>query len=76
MIQSAVKLGFVNVVDAFQNITGDIIKDPFYQKNYGDGKKEIILTDNIFKLQETLQFINLEQEVDARWNLVETAWRL
>ncbi len=76
LIQSAVKLGFVNVIDAFQNVNGDIIKDPFYQKNYGDGKKEIILTDNIFKLQETLQFINLEQEVDARWNLVETAWNL
>ncbi|MDF2517442.1 MAG: endonuclease, partial [Sphingobacterium sp.] len=22
------------------------------------------------------QFINLEQEVDARWSLVETAWNL
>jgi len=76
LIHATVKLGFVNVVDAFQNVNGDIIKDPFYQKNYGDGTKEIILTDNIFKLQETLQFINLEQEVDARWNLVETAWNL
>ncbi|MEI2272580.1 hypothetical protein OHD16_10555 [Sphingobacterium sp. ML3W] len=76
LIQATVKLGFVNVVDAFQNVNGDIIKDPFYQKSYGDGKKEIILTDNIFKLREALQFINFEQEVDARWNLVETAWNL
>lgn len=76
LIQTTIKFGFVNVVDAFQNVNGDIIKDPFYQKDYADGKKEISLTDNIFKLQETLQFINLEQEVDARWSLVETAWNL
>jgi hypothetical protein len=76
LIQTTIKYGFVNVVDAFQNVNGDIIKDPFFQKNYADSKKEVILTDNIFKLREVLQFINLEQEVDARWNLVETAWNL
>lgn len=48
----------------------------FTKKNYADSKKEIILTDNIYKLREALQFINLEQEVDARWNLVETACTL
>lgn len=76
LIQTTTKLGFVNVVDAFQNVNGGIITDPFYQKNYIEGKKEIILNDNIFKLKETVQFINLDQEVDARWNLVETAWNL
>ncbi|WP_286848868.1 MULTISPECIES: hypothetical protein [Sphingobacterium] len=49
LIQTTLKFGFVNVVDAFQNVNGDIIKDPFYQKNYADGRKEIIPTDNIFK---------------------------
>lgn len=76
LIQTTTKLGFVNVVDAFQNVNGGIITDPFYHKNYLEGKKEIMLTDNIFKLKEALQFINLDQEVDARWNLVETAWNL
>lgn len=76
LIQTTTKLGFVNVVDAFQNVNGGIITDPFYHKNYIEGKKEIILNDNIFKLKETAQFINLDQEVDARWNLVETAWNL
>lgn len=32
LIQTTIKFGFVNVVDAFQNVNGDIIKDPFYQK--------------------------------------------
>lgn len=70
------KLGFVNVVDAFQNINGSVIPDKFYEKNYSKGKKEIILTDNFFKLCESNQFSNLSLESEARWNLVETAWNL
>lgn len=76
LLQTTIKLGFTNVVDAFQNVNGDVITNPFYHKNYKEGSKEIILTDSIFKLKETLQFENLDQEVDARWNLVETAWNL
>jgi hypothetical protein len=70
------RFGFVNVVDAFQNVNGGIIPNPFYEKNYVQGKKEIVITDNLFKIKELFQFRNLEQEVDARWNLVETAWNL
>jgi hypothetical protein len=76
LANTTTKLGFVNVIDAFQNVNGDTIKNPFYQKNYIEGKKEIILTDNIFKLKDALQFDNFDQEVDARWKLVETAWNL
>jgi hypothetical protein len=70
------KYGFVNVVDAFQNVNGGTIPNPFYEKNYGQGKKEIVVTDNLLKIKELFQFRNLEQEVEARWNLVETAWNL
>ena len=70
------KHGFVNVIDAFQNMNGSIIPDPFYQKNFSKGKKEIIVTDNLLKIKELFQYRNLEQEVEARWNLVETAWNL
>jgi hypothetical protein len=70
------QIGFKDVVDAFQNVNGDIIPDKFYEKNFFQGKKEIILTDNILKIKELYQFRNLEQEVEARWNLVETAWNL
>jgi hypothetical protein len=70
------KYGFVNVVDAFQNINGGIIPDKFYEKDYKDGKKDIIVTDNLLKIKELFQYRNLEQEVEARWNLVETAWNL
>jgi hypothetical protein len=70
------KYGFVNVVDAFQNVNSGKIPNPFYEKNYGKGKKEIVVTDNLLKIKELFQFRNLEQEVEARWNLVETAWNL
>jgi hypothetical protein len=70
------KFGFVNVIDAFQNVNGGMIPNPFYEKNYGQGKKEIVVTDNLLKIKELFQYRNLEQEVEARWNLVETAWSL
>ena len=70
------KLGFVNVVDAFQNLNGAEIPDIFYEKNYKSGNKEIIIKDNLLKLKESFHFQNFNQEVEARWNLVETAWNL
>jgi hypothetical protein len=70
------KLGFVNVVDAFQNVNGGAIPDLFYEKDYKAGKKDIVVTDNLLKLKELYQYQNFNQEVEARWNLVETAWNL
>ncbi len=70
-----IKYGFVNVVDAFQNVNGGVIPNKFYEKNYGV-KKELIITDDFLKIKGLYQFRNLEQEVEARWNLVETAWSL
>ena len=70
------KYGFVNVVDAFQNVNGGIIPDKFYEKNFVSSKKEIVVTDNLLKIKDLFQFRNFEQEVEARWNLVETAWNL
>ena len=70
------KFGFVNVVDAFQNLNGGIIPNHFYEKDFKAGKKELVITDNLLKIKELFQYRNLEQEVEARWNLVETAWNL
>jgi hypothetical protein len=35
-----------------------------------------VITDSLLSLKESQQFINFDQEVDACWNLVETAWNL
>jgi hypothetical protein len=69
------KLGFDAVVDAFHNIHGDVILNKFYEVNPSN-KKELIITDNLLKIKELFQFKNLNQEVEARWRLVETAWEL
>jgi hypothetical protein len=68
--------GFANVVDAFQNVNGGEIPNPFYIKDYVGRKKEIIIKDELLKLKESFHFQNFEQEIEARWNLVETAWSL
>ncbi len=70
------KYGFIYVLDAFQNVNGGTIPDVFYEKDFKMGKKEIVFTDNLLHLKEMFQYRNLEQEVEARWNLVETAWNL
>ncbi len=70
------KYGFVNVIDAFQNVNGGTIPKLFYEKDFALGKKEIVITDNLLEIKEKFQFRNLEQEVEARWSLVETAWNL
>ena len=68
--------GFANVVDAFQNVNGGEIPSLFYHKDYVGRKKEIVITDELLKLKESFHFKNFDQEVEARWNLVETAWNL
>lgn len=71
-----IKFGFVNVVDAFQIVNGGTIPNQFYRKNYNQNKKEISITDNLMKIKDLYQYRNFEQEVEARWKLVETAWNL
>ncbi|MDP9955056.1 hypothetical protein J2X97_000693 [Epilithonimonas hungarica] len=70
------KYGFVNVVDAFQNVNGGSIPSKFYEKDYNGVNKNIVITDELLKLKESFQFANFNEEVEARWNLVETAWNL
>ena len=70
------KHGFVNVIDAFQNVNGDIVPNKFYDKDYIGSSKRIVITDELLKLKESVQFSNFSSEVEARWNLVETAWNI
>jgi hypothetical protein len=76
LIDITEKQGFVNVIDAFQNVNGDIVPNKFYEKDYSGKTKRIIITDELLKLKESVQFSNFENEVEARWSLVETAWNI
>lgn len=75
LIESTVKLGFNNVIDAFHVVgTGEINKK-FYldERSTHDG---IRITDEFSSLLSHKQASNLIFEAEARWRLVETAWEL
>lgn len=74
LIDITEKNAFNYVLDKFPIVNGDTIPKPFYE--YDKKNKQIILTDNSFKLKELKYFNNLRLETEARWKLVETAWEL
>ncbi len=76
LVKATLKDGFKYVIDAFHNVNGAPVPISFYEKDYSLGNKKLILTNDILSFKEKFQFQNFEQEVEARWNLVETAWNL
>ncbi|MFB3164733.1 HNH endonuclease [Neobacillus sp. 179-J 1A1 HS] len=76
LISTTEKYGFVNVLDAFHIVNQNEIPIKFFDKENRGRTKGIVLTDNLFFLNESKQFQNLGHEVEARWRLVETAWSL
>lgn len=73
MIRQTMRYGFNNVIDAFHNVHGQEVGARFF----ADERKTsggIRLTDELFELSETRQFTNLQDETEARWRLVESAW--
>lgn len=70
-----VRLGFNNVIDAFHVVGQTEIDKKFY---IDDTKKSnsIIMTDEFSQLLSSFQYQNLQNEVESRWRLVETAWDL
>ena len=75
LIETTARLGFVNVIDAFHVVNQGDTPIRFFNDDTKT-RGGITLTDDFFYLAEGGQFNNLPQEVEARWNLVETAWGL
>lgn len=74
LIDSTVRLGFNNVIDAFHNVNQGEIPTRFFLDERQAGR--IRLTENFFALQALTQVKDLPTEVESRWRLVETAWAL
>ncbi|XRG77001.1 HNH endonuclease domain-containing protein [Rossellomorea sp. GAMAL-10_SWC] len=68
------KLGFNNVLDAFHNIPTGNLETSFFEKVVQGNKLGIVLTDDLFKLGESMEHDNMYEEIEGRWNLVETSW--
>ena len=76
LIGKTTQLGFQNVIDAFHVVNGLEIPNRFFEDERKGRRKGIRLTENLFKLGQHEHFMNLPMEIEARWNLVETAWDL
>jgi len=72
-IQQTVRMGFNNVLDAFHNVHGQQVGTQFFIDER-QSNSSIRLTDELLKMGENNQFENLSQEIEARWQLVESAW--
>ena len=68
------KVGFNVVLDAFHYLPNDELPSSFYKKEVQGRKLGINLTDDLYKLNEGTQVGNMFEEIEGRWNLVETAW--
>ena len=73
MIEITVKDGFNAVFGAFHNLSSGEIPHRFFTDERSGRRKGIRLTDNLFNLLEVKSAENLTPEVEARWQLVETA---
>lgn len=75
LLESTVRYGFVNVIDAFHVVGNDDIPIRFYidERKQHDG---IRITDEFSKLIGSNQQASLPHETESRWRLVETAWEL
>lgn len=54
-------------------------REPIPIQFFVDERKQrggIVITDELLRLKDSLQFQNLPHETEARWRLVETAWQL
>ena len=69
LIETTSKEGFKYVLKAFHNVSRGEVPSRFF---YAD-KQSISLTDNFYDLLNGSQFNNLNNEVEARWRLWETA---
>ena len=73
LLDSTVKLGFNNVIDAFHIVHDGEVGVRFFTDERNTQTKGIRLTDHVFELRT---MVDLAGEVEARWRLVETAWGL
>lgn len=75
LVEQTLRLGFVNVIDAFHVVHGEELGRRFFV----DERRErggIRLTEAFWELAESAAFGDLYEETESRWRLVETAWNL
>jgi 5-methylcytosine-specific restriction endonuclease McrA len=72
---TTVRLGFANVIDAFHRLGPADLPTRFFI----DERREsggIRITDSLRSVSTGVDMLDLDDETEARWRLVETAWEL
>ena len=62
------------MLDRFHVVNHEELPVSFYETSGSGASKEVTLTDETFWLMEGDIFGSLEDEAEARWNLVQVAW--
>ena len=75
LMSIAVKIGFKDVVGAFQNLKGSSLNNPFYSDDLRESNR-LILHDDLLRLSDSSSISDLRSETESRWRLVESAWSL
>ena len=76
LVQETVRSGFNNVLDAFHTVGNDAVPIEFFKVSGTQARRRVTLTDDVYNLATSSQAGNLSEEIEARWGLVETAWKL
>ena len=76
LIKVAERVIYNNVFDAFHHIGRADIKDEFRLFEHDKAQRQLILTDNLYKILEDRSLTEqLSKENQSRWQIVEEAWR-
>jgi hypothetical protein len=75
-VAATAKLGFVNVIDAFHVVRGEEMNVRFFVDERGRHASGVRFTDELQKLVGQPTSVALSDELESRWNLVETGWKL
>jgi hypothetical protein len=74
LTKTTARLGFVNVIDAFHVVGRGDVSTRFFVDERRTSTGGIILTDAAFDLLESNSSFDPTAEIEARWQLVESAW--
>jgi len=76
LLDTTVRLGFQNVIDAFHVVNRADTPVRFFTDERAGRTKGLALTEDLLRLAQQGQHVNLPHEIEGRWRLVETAWTL
>ncbi|WP_428859630.1 hypothetical protein AB4920_09585 [Bifidobacterium dentium] len=73
LMSVTLQYAFKYVLDAFHTVNGNELPIRFFEKDFTRGSKRLVLTDEVHRLASSPEAVNISQETESRWNLVEPA---